>query len=238
LKDKKITGNISMMDRDTPVTCIKVIPLCDAVGTWNMETAMGEQTFKSTLIVNQDVNGVLTGDWKSEWGDTKVTNIKITEGKLTFKRVIEFNEETMELDFAGKITNNANEITGMTTSDMGEIETTGKRVNANLIGVWVLDTSSEMGDRKALLTIEKNLTGEYDMGFWQMPVSKLKLAADKLTFELNMGSGERAFSMDFAGTITGETVKGVLGSDRGETDVTGKKLKAGEKVPDISASFN
>lgn len=240
LKDGKIIGNISAMDNDTPVKCIKVLPLCDAVGTWDMTTTMGERTIESKVIINQDVNGVMSGSWENEYGKSKITDIKVKEGKLTLKRSVEFNDQTMDFNFEGTISKNANEITGKTTGGMGDMEmdVKGKRVNAALIGVWVLDTSSDMGDRKALLTIEKNLTGEYDMGFFQMPVSKLKLAGEKLTFEMNMGSGERAFSMDFEGTLKDGTLKGVMYSDYNDTDVTGKKLKAGEKAPELSTSFN
>jgi len=57
-------------------------------------------------------------------------------------------------------------------------------------------------------------------------MKNIKLEGDQVTFILEMGFGDRTFQLDFKGKLDGTILKGQMTSERGTSEVVGKKLKA------------
>ena len=60
-------------------------------------------------------------------------------------------------------------------------------------------------------------------------MKNLKLESGQVTFKLEMGFGDMTFEMNFKGKLDGKTLKGQMESERGTSDVTGKKIEKKEK---------
>ena len=59
------------------------------VGSWNMTIKAGEREFTGILTITADEKGNLSGMWKSTRGESKLSDLKYEDRKLTFTRVIE-----------------------------------------------------------------------------------------------------------------------------------------------------
>jgi hypothetical protein len=75
-----------------------------------------------------------------------------------------------------------------------------------------------------VLTINKDMTGTYQMRDSDVPIKDLKVEGNKISFTVESTGGDRQFKMDFKGEIDGANMKGQFTSDRGPRDVTGKKV--------------
>jgi hypothetical protein len=58
----------------------------------------------------------------------------------------------------------------------------------------------------------------------------IKLEGNQVTFAIEMGFGDRTFRLDFKGKLDGKSLKGELVSERGTSEVVGKKAEAASPV--------
>ena len=123
-----------------------------------------------------------------------------------------------------------NDLTGAWKSDMGEIPAKGQRVGAPLIGKWDLTVTSERGTRSSLLTVDGDLTGTYESFGGEIPVKDLKLEGDQVTFRIEMSFGDQTFKQEFKGKVDAKALKGQIVSERGTSEVVGKKIEV-TRVP-------
>lgn len=105
---------------------------------------------------------------------------------------------------------------------MGRGGVSGQRVGAALVGKWKLTSTSDRGPRTRMLTIYGDLTGRYETFGSEAPIKDLKLEGDQISFKVEGGFGDRAFTIEFKGKLEGDTLKGQMISERGTNEVTGK----------------
>jgi len=222
LKEGKLTGKMTTERGETPFTGTRIVPLPDAVGNWQITMQRGDRQIVSQLTISQNDKGQLEGKWTSQRGESKISNVKLEDGKLTFDRVTTYNEREMKSSFAGQV--KGNELTGTITSERGEREVTAKRQGTEIIGKWELTTQSERGERKSVLLVEKDLSTVLGTGYADTPVTDLKLEGDKVTFSITMGFRDRQFKTQYNLTLAAGALQGEAVSDRGTNKVTGKKL--------------
>lgn len=222
LKDGKLTGLLSSERGESPANGARKKPMCPALGQWDMSYRIGERDVTGKLVISEKPDGALDGKWVSERGGSEISNVKFQNGKLTFNRKSTFNNNTYESTFEGMA--KGNELTGAFNSERGEMAATGKRIGAVLIGKWELTSTSERGTRTSMLTVNGDLSGRYESFGGEIPVKDLKLEGNQVTFAIEMGFGDQTFKMDFKGTLDGNTLKGQTVSERGTSEVTGKKL--------------
>ena len=221
-KTDKLSGTLSSDRGDSDVTATRIIPKPPAVGIWIFRTERGDRVRESKLTITQDPNGTLKGKWQTERGESTISEIKFADGKLTFKRTSSFQDRQFESTYEGTI--KGNELTGKTITQRGERPSNAKRFAAEVIGRWELTTVSERGERTSILLIAPDLTAVYGMGFGELNAENLKLDADKLSFAINIGFGDRDFSMDFDLKLKDSKLEGEVSSDRGTSKITGKKI--------------
>jgi hypothetical protein len=228
LKDGKITGEMSSDRGEFDVNGVRFKPKSPALGTWNISFNIGDRDITGQLAISEKPDGTLEGKWISERGNTVISNVKLTDGKLTFNRKSTFGDNTYESNFEGTI--DGNNLTGVFKSQRGEMPAKGSRVGAALIGKWDLTSVSEFGTRQGMMRINGDLTGRYEFFGGELPIKDLKLEGNQVTFALETGFGDQTFTLDFKGTLDGNNLKGQMTSDRGTSEITGKKIEATSAV--------
>jgi hypothetical protein len=228
LKDGKITGTMSSDQGEFDVNGARFKPMCPALGHWDISFNVGDRQINARLSVSEKPDGTLEGKW-SEEGEHVISDIKFKDGKLTLTRQSKIEDFEFETTYEGDV--KGNELTGTMKSDMGDLQANGKRFGAPLIGKWDLTSVSDFGTRQGMMRINPDMTGRYEFFGGEIPMKDLKLEGNQVTFALEMGWGDQTFTLDFKGTLDGNNLKGQMTSDRGTSDITGKK------VEEASAAF-
>ena len=187
------------------------------VGSWDMKIKAGEREFTGTLTITADKEGNLSGTWKSSRGESEVSDLKYENRKLTFKRVIQRENDQMEMTFEGTVSYTSLE--GVFKSDRGEAAAEGTRVGASLIGTWNLDIESERGPRKQRLRVNSDMSALYGSTL----IKKINLDGDKVSFKYVLQFGEQEYETSFEGKIAESKLTGELKTSRGTSKVTGTR---------------
>jgi len=234
LKDSKLTGTMSGERGDFAANGTRKKPKLPVLGQWDIKFKVGDRDITARLTITQKLDGTLEGKWVEEPGEHVISNVKFEDGKLTFTRKSKIGELEFETTYEGTI--DGNKLTGMLKGEMGQWQANGERVWAALIGKWELTITSERGTRTNLLTIESDLSGRYESFGGEIPVKDLKLEGDQVSFNIEVGFGDRAFKMEFKGKLDGKTLNGQMSSERGTREVTGKRVEAKveEKVEPVT----
>ena len=187
------------------------------VGNWEMKIKAGEREYTGTLTITADKEGNLIGTWKSSRGESKVSNLKYEDRKLAFKRVIQRQNNPMEMAFEGTL--GYNSIEGVFKSDRGEATVEGTLVGASLIGTWNLDIESERGTRKQRLRVNRDMSALYGSTL----IKKINLDGNKVSFKYVRQFGDQEFETSFEGKIEDSKLTGELTTSRGTSKVTGAR---------------
>jgi hypothetical protein len=221
IQEGKLSGVLSSDQGETKVEGQRSVRLPRAVGNWEMKYKMGEREITSMLIIKtreEDKEVKLTAEWQSQRGENEITDLQYERNKLTFKRKSKFGERQWESTFEGTIQRDT--LSGTFKSERGEITVEATRAGAPLIGTWMLDITSERGTRKQRLRVNPDLSGLYGA----LPIKKINLKDDQVSFKIVMEFGERKFEMDFAGKLKEQNLTGELTTSRGASKVAGKKV--------------
>ena len=187
------------------------------VGNWEMKIKAGEREFTGTLMINADKEGNLSGIWKSSRGESQVSDLKYEDRKLTFKRVIQRENDQMEMAFEGTV--GYSSLEGVFKSDRGEATAEGTRIGASLIGTWNLDIESERGARKQRLRVNADMSALYGSTL----IKKINFDGDKVSFKYVLQFGDQEYETSFEGKIADSKLTGELKTSRGTSKVTGTR---------------
>jgi len=222
LKDGKLTGLLSSERGESPANGARKKPMCPALGQWDLSYRIQDRDVTAKLTVSQRPDGALDAKWTSQFGESTISNVRFQDSKLSFTRKAKFNDNQFEMTFEGTV--QGDKLTGVSKNEQLEVPVTGQRFGAALIGKWELTSTSERGTRTSILTVNGDLSGRYESFGGEIPVKDLKLEGNQVTFAIEMGFGDQTFKMDFKGTLDGNALKGQTTSERGTSEVTGKKL--------------
>ena len=223
LKDGKLTGTMSSDRGEFDVNGVRKKPKLPVLGQWDIKFNVGDREIAARLIISQKPDGTLEGKWTGEPGEHVVSNVKFENGKLTFTRNSKIDDFEFETTYEGTV--KGNELIGVLKGEMGEFQANGKRFGTPLIGKWELTSTSERGTRTSMMMIYPDLTGRYEFFGGEIPMKDLKLEGDNVTFYIEFGPPDQPFKMEFKGKLEGKTLKGQMESDRGTSEITGKKLE-------------
>ena len=99
----------------------------DPVGTWKCEYEIGDQKRMSTLTITKDGDKLAgTMSWPDQ-KETKLKDVKLKDGELTFSAVRVFMENKIPIDY--KLT-----ITGDKLKGKGTAENEGKKTDFDIEG--------------------------------------------------------------------------------------------------------
>ncbi len=223
LKDGKLTGTMSSDRGESAANGTRKKPKLPILGQWDIKFNVGDREIAARLIVMQKPDGAFEGKWTAEPGEHVVSNVKFEGGKLTFTRKSKIEDMEFETTYEGTV--KGNELIGMLKGEMGEFQANGKRFGTPLIGKWELTSTSERGTRTSMMMIDSDLTGRYEFFGGEIPMKDLKLEGDQVTFYIEFGPPDQTFKMEFKGKLEGKALKGQMVSDRGTSEITGKKLE-------------
>ena len=187
------------------------------VGSWEMTIKAGEREYTGILAITADQEGNLSGTWTSSRGESKVSDVKYADRKLTFKRVTEREGNRMERTFEGTL--GYTSLEGVFKGDRGESAATGTRVGASIIGTWNLDIESERGARKQRLRINPDMSALYGPTL----IKKINLDGDKISFKYTLQFGDQDYETSFEGKVAESKLTGELKTSRGTSKVTGAR---------------
>ena len=224
LKEGKITGTMSSDRGEFAANGARIKPKPAVVGVWDLAYTVADRQIAAKLTVSEKPDGTLDAKWTSQMGESVISNVKLQDGKLTFDRAAKFNDQQFTMTFTG--TAQGDKLTGVSKNEQLEVPVTGTRFGAALIGKWELTVTSDRGARQGMLRVFPDLSGRYESFGGEIPVKDLKLEGNQVTFAIEMGFGDQTFKMDFKGTLDGNALKGQMTSERGTSEVTGKKLAA------------
>jgi len=220
--DGKLTGQWSSDRGEFETNGVKMKPQPPAAGVWDLNYKIGDRDITAKLTISQKPDGRLDAKYTSQMGESVVSNVKVQDGKLTFDRKAKFNDQEFSMTFAGAV--QGDKLTGAFKSDMGEVPVAGTRAGGALIGNWILTSVSERGTRDLLMTINPDLMGRYEFFFSEIPIKDLKLEGNQVTFVIESSFGDQTFKSDFKGKLENGVLKGQMTSERGTSEITGKKL--------------
>jgi hypothetical protein len=184
-----------------------------------MTLKMGEREFTSTLVVKADKEGKLSAQWQSRRGESEITDLQYERGNLTFKRKSTYQNRERESAFEGTVRGDT--LSGVMKSERGEITIEGKLIGAPVIGTWNLEVTSEQwGSRKQRLRVNPDMSGLYGA----IPIKKINLEDDKVSFMIFLEFGEQIFEINFEGKVEDSKLTGELTSSRGSQKVKGTKV--------------
>jgi hypothetical protein len=243
LKDGKITGTMSSDQGEFAVNGARKKPLCPALGQWDLSYRVQDRdvTAKLTISMAQFAalgrigsgaivipDGTLDAKWTSQFGESTISNVKFQDGKLTFDRAVKFNDQEFKMTFEGTV--QGDKLTGVSKNEQLEIPVTGQRFGTALIGNWDLTTVSEFGTNKSMMRINGDMSGRYEFFGGEIPMKDLRLEGNQVTFALEMGFGDETFTLNFKGTLDGKNLKGQMTSDRGTSEITGRKTEEASTI--------
>lgn len=217
-KKGALSGAISRGDEETEFTGTRLRPAKRPAGAWEMQIKVGEQTYPGTLLISDEQQSGLTATWQSQWGDHEITEVAFKNPDLTFKRKSQVQDRQWESVFTGQIKNH--DLTGTFKREGDTMEAKGKRTGAALVGRWQLTLPSDSGERTQILRVYPDLSGMYG----PIPIDKIDLDGDNVTFKAATTLGDRNVEYSFKGQLNSKILTGELTGSRGSQSIKGQKI--------------
>jgi len=197
-------------------------------GDWLIKFMFGENEMESILSFSRNQEGQYTGQWISVMGVNDMKDVSFADSKLKFTQVFRIGDQDYTSTFAGSI--KAGKLSGLLTSDQGEIDIKGQRVPRSPRGVGSWDMTITVGEREytGTLTIgadkDGNLNGLWKSSRGESKLSDVKYENRELSFSRMITTQDSEWKTTFTGTMGREGLEGVFKSDRGEAPAKGKRI--------------
>lgn len=197
-----------------------------AMGAWADDGFIGKWTVKqvsqggdreSTLTIGED-----SGTWESRRGVSQLSNIKTTDGKLTFTRTFSRQGEEFIIDCEATMVDG--KLVGKMATQMGDREFTATRVAAERdakvatdpSGTWRWEHEDLAGTGQVIPDILKikvdggKVSGTYVSPDGELPIENATLDGDTLHWELNIDAQGQILNIAWTGKISGDDVNGTV----------------------------
>ncbi len=218
IEEGKLSGTLSSDRGEFKLQGKRSPRVSRAVGSWAMKYNIGDREMTSTLVIKADKEGNLTAQWQGRRSKSEITDLQYERGNLTFKRKSTYQDTQRESAFEGAVQGDT--LSGVMKSERGEIKVEGKLIGAPLIGTWNLEVTSERGTRKQRMRVNPDMSGLYGA----IPVKKVNLEGNQVSFKIVLEFGDQRFEMDFVGKLDDSKLTGELTSERGSQKIKGTKV--------------
>jgi hypothetical protein len=205
------------------------------VGEWEFKSQWPARTSTAAMKITKNAEGKYEGAWSAQWGESKLSDIKFENGKLTFIQTSNFGGQEMKTMYEGAV--DGNKITGKAQGQWGDFTfdgTLGGETKGDIAGEWQMNITVPAREVVEKLTITKNadgvLAGKWEAQRGENIISDVKFEGGKLTFTRTSKFGDRGFTMTFAGNVEGDNIKGAFGSERGEREANATRIKPAAKA--------
>ena len=221
IEDGTLKGIMSSGRGDSDVTGQRRPRTSRAAGIWELNYKIRDRDITSALNITADAERELSAEWKSDRVQVEVSDVSYRRGTLTFKRKTTMGNSQRDSTFEGTIDRQTGFLEGMITPSEGEpIAVKGKRIGQAMIGIWNLDITGERRQYKQQLRVNPDMSGLYGT----LPIAKIELKDDVVSFESKWEFGQRSFEMSFEGKLADEKLTGQITTSRGTQKVEGSKV--------------
>jgi len=218
IKRGKLVGTLSRGQDESTVEGQRIRPVRRPIGTWDLKISGGEYVHTISLRISADQQGKLRAEWPGQPDKHEITDVEFKNPNLSFKTNIRAQGPEWDSVFTGQI--KGHKLTGTFQSDQGNSTAQGQRIGGALVGRWELNIPAESGTRTQILRVYPDLTGRYG----PMPIEKVNLEGDQVTFKAEAKFGERQSSYSFKGRLSQKKLSGELTSSRGTRSIEGEKI--------------
>ena len=222
LKDGKLIGTLSGDHGAFPANGARPIPKLPVLGQWLFHYRIAEQDISGRLVVQENVDATLQGTWAANRGEHSISNLSYEDGKLTFLRKTTLGDRSFATTYEGSV--HGHTLTGNFGNQQGQWVANAERVGADLIGKWILTTTSEKGTYTRLLTVYSDLAGRYESFGGELPIDRIDINGEQVSFQIEIGFGDRTFVMEFRGMLKNGVLEGELNSSKWKHRVAGTKI--------------
>lgn len=196
----------------------------DAVGDWKGEGPRGE----FTIVILKEASGALTGQMITGRGANDLTNVRLDGDQLSFVNRLEFNDQSFELSFTGKI--DGGTFIGTINTPRGENPIELKRAGGSggikgLVGSWDLKGESRVGLMEHKLVVTADGKATYESSGRVSEVTNLVIAGNEINFDVTTYGGGNSYDVAFIGSFDDEGLRGDIISN-GASFVTLKAPRA------------
>lgn len=216
----RLNGTLTSDRGEYKVEGSRMVRMPRAVGNWQMKFRIGERDITTKLVVKADHENKLAAEWESPWGEHSISDVQYNRGKFSFKRKSTFDGRQFDSTFEGSIDRGTDTLSGMISSEMGEVQAKGTRIGGALIGDWNLETTSERGTRKQRMRVNPDMSGF----FGAIPIKKVNFEEGRVDFLLVLQFGDQTYEMTFDGKLEDSKLTGEMTSSRGATKIKGSKI--------------
>ena len=208
----------------------------DPSGTWRWEHEEGGETVKDVLKLNFDGKKV-SGTYQGRRGPYEIVEGKIEQDQISFGFSVEFEGQTIEIKFAGKIKGDNVDGTVSMKSDEGArdypwVADRGLE-SSDTVGTWKMAIELPDGNvltpqlKLSLSDDKKELKGEYTSNDAELDVSEIQVKNNKLFFKISGDFGGSTLTANYKVQPRGDKLAGEIEYDfngqTGELEVTGKR---------------
>ncbi|MHC4680161.1 MAG: SAM-dependent methyltransferase, partial [Planctomycetota bacterium] len=199
-------------------------------GDWQVKVDFDGRQMTSILSLSNDAEGKLKGEWISFLGLSELSDITHEGNALSFVQVNRFRERQSKTKFAGTV--RRGKLSGTLSSDRGEYKAEGTRVRRMPTAAGNWEAKLTMGEREftAVLTVKANekagLSADWKSQWGEHEISNVQFKAGKLTFDRKSKIQDRQWESSFEGKVKGQTLTGVIKSERGDIAVEAKRSGA------------
>lgn len=197
------------------------------IGQWHMTLDFETGRMPSVLSFTKDAEGALKAEWIHLIGISEVKDIKRDGKDLTFTVVTRIGDQDNTGSFVGTITKG--ELSGLITSDQGEINAQGKKLKRMplIVGTW--DMMIKMGDREVNTVLKVTsdeqgaLQAEWQSQWGEHKITDVQFKDGKLTFNRVSTFNDNEWKTTYEGTMKNHVLTGAFSSQQGEITANGKR---------------
>ena len=208
-------------------------------GEWNFMSKFEAMTSDATMTITKNAEGKYAGTWSAQWGESTLSDITVEASKVKFVQTSNFGGQDTKTSYEGTL--EGGKLKGAAKGPWGDFTFEGVRGETKdkadpIVGEWQMNIMIPAREIVEKMTITQNPDGTL-AGKWEAmrgrenTISNLKFADGKLTFTRTSKMGGNDFSMTFAGTVTGDTIKGTFNSDFGDREITAVRAAGKTETP-------
>ena len=229
----------------SPVRCLLALTLIasaawadeNPVGQWTILTNDGTGDTESTLTVAEE-NGALSGTVVNDLFTLDISNPLFEDDTLTFTLTIDNQGQTLDLEFAGKVSGDT--IEGQLTTEFGDIPLTGTRgLAVTPIGDWKIVTNAGGQETESTLMISQAdgaISGTIVSDLGALDIANPSFEGNTLKFDISIDAQGQTLDLAFSGEITGNTMNITWASEFGDFPGTGTRGSTASPVGEWSVT--
>lgn len=208
----------------------------DVIGIWKVKADFNGRPMESLLAFSKDKEDKLVGKSISFFGVSELKDIKLEGDKLTYSQINRRGGDESVSTFTGTI--KEGKLTGTTSSDFGDFDIEGALMKAKpaVVGNWEFKT--QRGDQTMVSTLivsqdkDGKFTATWKSQRGETAATDVAYTDGKLTFKRTMPARQREGQdtqaqpreMTYELTAKGDTISGIVKSQRGDNPVEGKLI--------------